>query len=704
MEKIAKSVLKRSKLVLAIFIVLAIISAYLFTRVKINFQITDYLPEDSDTMLDLAVFQEEFSDAIPNLDISVPKISLTEALVLKEKLAEIEEVKSIQWLDDVADLQEPLEMIPQAYQDMFYKDSEARFILSLDTDDYDLLIRKIEEILPEDSFKWGQAMTIALANRATSVEIRNIMIYAVPLALVIMILAGKSYFEPFIFLTTVLIALLLNSGTNVFLGEISFITQAVSAVLQMAVSLDYSIFLLNRFNQFREEGLDIEEAMQKAMVKSISSVGSSAATTFFGFLSLVFMRFLLGRDLGIVLSKGIVFSIVTTFFLLPVITCMSYKLIDKTTHQSFLFKDACSRKFAQAINKFSPIILVLVLISSFFFARTPAKVPFFYGLNVSPEGSEAYRNQQHLEKNFGASQMLLYLAPKGEPAKEVALLKDLEALDYVKEVVTYANQVGYELPPELLSKEQSEVFFSEKYSRFILYTDLRSEGERSFAAVKELKELAAKYYEPSSSHWLGESFSLEEMKRIITVDNNLVNVLTIVSVGIIILLVFRSFSMPILLLFTIEYAIWTNMAILLYSGVALSYTGYLVVSTIQLGATVDYGILMAENYLHARRELAKQEATIKTMTQTLPAILPPAFILGGVGYILRYLSSLPIVSDIGKVLGRGALLSLASVVLILPNLLAVLDPFIRYTSLRPDTAKIMGKDYLFTNSAERDDK
>lgn len=704
MEKIAIAVLKRRKFVLAVFIVLSIISAYLFTRVEINFQITDYLPEDSDTMQDLAVFQNEFKDAIPNLDLAVPNISLNEALVLKDKLAELEEVKSIQWLDDVADLQEPLETIPQAYQDMYYKDSEARFVLSLDTDDYDALISKIEELVPEESFKWGQAMTMALANRATSTEIKNIMIYAVPLALGIMILAGKSYFEPFIFLTVVLVAILLNSGTNVFLGEISFITQAVSAVLQMAVSLDYSIFLLNRFNQFREEGMDIDEAMKNAMVKSVSSVGSSAATTFFGFLSLIFMRFLLGRDLGIVLSKGIVFSLLTTFLLLPVVTTMSYKLIDKTTHRSFLFKEERTRKFAQVISKLAPIILALVFVTAIIFSQTPSKVPFFYGIKVSPEGSEAYRNQEHIKEKFGSSQILLFLAPKGEPAKEVALLKDLESLDYVKEVVTYANQVGYELPPELLSQEQEEVFFSENYSRFILFTDLSSEGERSFAAVNELKEVSAKYFEPSQSHWIGESFSLEEMKKIITVDNNVVNVLTIGFVGIIILLVFRSLSLPIILLFTIEYAIWTNMAILLYSGVALSYTGYLVVSTIQLGATVDYGILMAENYLLARRDLSSHEASLKTLSQTLPAIFPPAFILGGVGYVLRYLSSLPIVSDIGKVLGRGALLSLASVVLILPSLLKMLDPLIRYTSLRPNAFKLMGKDYLYADVAKPENK
>lgn len=693
MHKIAKSILQHKKIIIVVFLLLGLVAAFYSAKVKINYDIIQYLPADLNSTQAVDLLADEFHDNIPNLNIAVPNLDLAAALALKEKIAAYPGVASITWLDDMYDLTQPLEIIPAEGRQAFFSEGEARYIVNLQVEDYSKAMQDLQELLGSEVSMSGQAVQFAQANLAAGEEICRIMLFAIPLALLILIFATRSYVEPLIFLLTVLIAVLFNMGTNIFLGEISFISQAVAAVLQMAVSMDYAIFMLNRFNQFRAEGDDVDTAMQKSMVKSFSSITASAATTFFGFLSLIFMRFELGPDLGIVLAKGIVFSLLSTFFFLPVLASLSYKLIDKTSHRSFLPSTRALRGFGRGVGKIAPLVLILVALLALPLYRAQTRINFLYGM--SQAGAEQQNLQtQHIKDKFGDKQMLVLLVPRGEAAQEVTLTRALSDLPYIDSVTSYATSVGYELPPEIVPADQLTQLESANYSRIVVETSLASEGPKSFAAAQDLRDLVDRHYPEGETYWAGEVFSLLDMRDLVQIDNLLVNRLTIFFVGLILFFTFRSFSLPLILVFTIEFAIWCNLSTIYFGGRPLNYIGYLVISTIQLGATVDYGILMAEHYLDYRKKLAPRWAAQEAVTRSLPAILPPALILSLVGYILSLVSSLPVVADIGLVLGRGALFSLAAVILLLPSLLRLADPLIRYTSLAPGTWSLYGKDKL----------
>lgn len=693
MNKTAKAILRHKKVILTIFLVLGLISTFLASKVKVNYDIIQYLPEDVPSSTAIKVLDQEFQEQIPNLSIAVPDLDLPSALALKAKIASHPAVISVTWLDDLYDLAQPLETIPQEGREAFFKEGEAHYIVNVKAQNYSKTIQELRDLIGGKVAMSGQAVQFAQANLAAGEEIARIMLFAIPLALVILILSTRSYVEPLIFLFTVLIAVLFNMGTNIFLAQISFISQAVAAVLQMAVSMDYSIFMLNRFNHFRAAGDDVDTAMQKAMVKSFSSITASAATTFFGFLSLIFMSFELGADLGIVLAKGIIFSLISAFLCLPVLGSLSYKLIDKTSHKSFLPSHQSLRTFGRGVVKIAAVVLILVAIMALPLYRAQTRINFLYGM--SQAGAEEQRIQtQHIQDKFGDQQMLVLLLPQGQVGSEVALCQDLLDLPYIDEISSYASTVGYELPPEIVPQDQLAKLQSGHYSRLIVQTSLASEGPAAFAAAQDLRDLADQYYPDGDTHWAGEVFSLLDMRDLVRIDNQVVNRLTTLFVGLILFFTFRSLSMPLILVFTIEFAIWCNLSTIYFSGRPLNYIGYLVISTIQLGATVDYGILTAENYLDFRKTLAPKWAAQEATALSLPAIMPPALILSLVGYILSFVSSLPIVSDIGLVLGRGALFSLAAVVFLLPNLLRLCDPLIRYTTLAPGTRSVFGKKHL----------
>lgn len=693
MNKIAKGILHHKKIILILFILLGLLAGFLATKVEVNYDIIQYLPDDVPSSKALTVLDQEFHEQIPNLNIAVEGLDLASALALKAKIAAHPAVLSVTWLDDLYDLAQPLETIPQESRESFFKDGQARYIVNVKAQNYSKTMQALRDLVGGKVAMSGQAVQFAQANLAAGEEIGRIMLFAIPLALLILVLSTRSYVEPFIFLFTVLIAVLFNMGTNIFLGQISFISQAVAAVLQMAVSMDYSIFMLNRFAHFRAEGDDVDTAMQKAMVKSFSSITASAATTFFGFLSLIFMRFALGADLGLVLAKGIIFSLFSTFLCLPVLGSLCYKWIDKTSHKSFLPSHQSLRHLGRLLGRIAPVVLILVAVLALPLYRAQSRINFLYGM--SEAGAKEQKIQtQYIREQFGDKQMIVLLLPKGQPEQELALCRELSDMPYIASVSAYASSVGYELPPEIVPADQLAKLQSEHYSRLIIQTSLASEGPKAFAAAQDLRDLAARYYPDGDSHWAGEVFSLLDMRDLVRVDNQLVNGLTILFVGIILLLTFRSLTIPLILLFTIEFAIWCNLSTIYFGGRPLNYIGYLVISTIQLGATVDYGILTAEHYMDFRKTLAPKWATQEAIALSLPAIMPPALILSLVGYILSFVSSLPVVSDIGLVLGRGALFSLAAVVFLLPNLLRLCDPLIRMTTLAPASMRIYGKTLL----------
>lgn len=675
---IAAQILKHKKLVVTVFALLAVISAVVQFFVSVNYNMVDYLPEDAQSTQAIETMEKEFTASVPNIRVMVPEVSLQEALQYKEKLAEIDGVTDIIWLDDVMDLKTPLEMADEETVESYYKDNQALFSLSIRSGDEVPITDAIYEIIGEDGAIAGEALNTATSQKMAGTESMYAALLLVPIIILILVLSTTSWAEPLFFLTAIGVSVLINLGTNIFIGEVSFVTQSVAPILQLAVSLDYAIFLLHSFSDYRKETNNPEEAMLLAMKRSFSAIAASAATTFFGFMALSFMEFEIGSDLGFNLVKGILLSFVSVMVFLPALTLLLYKWLDKTQHRSFVpsFKGIGKQLLKLKIPS---IILVFIILIPIFLAQS--NTSFTYGIGEQPESSRAGSDFEIIQEEFGQSTPIVLLVPKGDVPKEEGLVHELEKLDYVTSVISYVNMVGQVVPSEFLDESVTEQFYSENYSRIILYTNAGTEGDIPFSIVENVQEKAEKYY-GDKFLLLGESVTLYDIKDTVARDNTVVNLLTIVSIGIVLLFTFKSISFPIVLLLTIQTSVWVNLSVPYFTNSSLVFVGYLIVSTVQLGATVDYAILLTEDYTNKRKHMPALQAIKKSLDEKTFSISISAAILSSVGFILSLTSSNPIVSSIGLLLGRGALLAYLLVLIFLPGMLLVFDKLIQKTTYK----------------------
>ena len=678
MKKLADMIVKHKGIILVLFIVLSMASGYMATLVETNFDLFSYVPKDAPSTIAIDTMLEEYEQDIPNAEIAVPNLSISEALSMKEKLASLSYVQEVLWLDDQVDLATPLALLDQKLVEGFYKDGVALYHVTLEEDSKAIdIVAELQELAGPDGAVRGQVVETANMQRGVNVEISRVLLVAVPVAIIILLFATTSWFEPILFMLVIFVGVVLNMGTNIVFDNISFITQAVGGVLQLAVSMDYAIFLLHRFRDYRQEGLSVEEAMKHAITKSFSPVSSSALTTFFGFLALVFMRFRLGPDLGIVLAKGVILSLLSVFFLLPVLAVYTYKIIDKTTHRSLLPSFKGLSRWVVRIGVPLMIIAALAIVPAFIGQRSN---DFLYGSQSFPKGSREARDVAYMNEHFGENMQMVLLAPKGQWAAEERLAEDLLALPEMKSVVGYVTQVGTAVPPELIPDRVLSDLISDRYSRLILVAESPAESPQTYELAEKIRSMTEEAYPKGDALLAGANFVLLDMKTTINKDLGIVNGLAVAAIFIVIMIAFRSLALPILLVLTIELSVWINLAIPYLTGTPLNFIGYLVISTVQLGATVDYGILMAQHYLEHRQLLNRKEATKKTIQTVAGSIIPPALILAAAGFTLYAVSSISVVSELGSVLGRGALISLVMVLFLLPNLFRLFDPFIEKTT------------------------
>lgn len=636
----------------------------------------DYLPDDAQSTQALNVMENEFTASVPNTRVMIPDVTLQEALTYKDELSTIDGVSDVLWLDDVIDLKTPLEMADEETVDTYYKNGNALFTIGVRAGDEVEITDAIYELIGENGAIAGEAINTATSQKMAGNESLYAAILLVPIIIFILVISTTSWIEPLLFLTAIGVSVLINLGTNIFIGEVSFVTQSVAPILQLAVSLDYAVFLLHSFNDYRKTTNNPEEAMQLAMKKSFPAITASAATTFFGFIALTFMNFEIGSDLGLNLVKGIVLSFVSVMIFLPALTLWLYKWIDKTEHKSFVPSFDGIGKLMLKLRIPSLVIVGAILVPAFL---AQSNTSFTYGLGELPESSRAGSDFVKIKEVFGEATPIVLLVPRGEVAKETELVNELEDLDYVTSVIAYVNMVGSVIPPEYLEESVTNEFYSKNYSRIIINTNQGTEGEIPFGIVENVQTTAAMYYGDEALS-LGESVTLNDIKTTVTRDNVVVNVLTIGTIALVLLLTFKSISFPVVLLLTIQSAVWINLSIPYFTNSSLVFVGYLIVSTVQLAATVDYAILLTEEYQHNRRKMPALKAIMKTLDQKTFSISISAAILSSVGFILWVTSSNPIVSSIGLLLGRGALLAFVMVVLLLPALLVVFDKLIKKTT------------------------
>ncbi|NLY35673.1 MAG: MMPL family transporter [Tissierellia bacterium] len=677
MKKVAHFIVGHKGLILTIFIILSILGTIAQFFVPINYNLADYIPDSAPSTQAIHIMEKEYDQAIPNLRVYVPDLDLTQALVVKEQIGQIVHVRQVLWLDDFYDLKQPLELAGEELLKTYYKDKGALFMVVTGLEDTSTTLENMQELIGETGSIEGQVVDLAKAQSSVDSEMFTILLIMAPLGLMILNLATGSWIEPLLLFTTIGAGVLMNMGSNIVLDSVSFITAAVSAVLQLAVSMDYAVFLLHRFGSYRQEGYAMEEAMEKAIVKSSTAIIASASTTVLGFLALVFMGFKIGPDLGIVLAKGVMFSLISVVFLLPVLVLYSDKLILKTSHRPFLPSFALVGRLVKRVRY---LVLILILIAPIVFIAQQNN-SFIYGNADYEVGSREERDRILITEKFGNEVSMAIMVPRGQWGKEKSLEKELESIPGVLGMMSYTKNVGNLMPSELIDKDQLAALLSENYSRIILTVRGPKEGEEPFFIVEQVRAAAAKYY-GDEAQVLGESVVNYDMKTTVEKDNVIVNGLAIVSVGLVLLINFKSLTIPLLLLLTIESSIWINLAVPYFTGTSLTYIGYLIISTLQLGATVDYGILFTQHYLDNRKIRSKKEAIYHSFMETIGGLLPPALILISAGYLLYFVSSLAIVSELGLVLGRGALTSFLMVIFYLPGLLNIFDPLIEKTTLK----------------------
>lgn len=656
---------------------IAIVGGLLALFVTVNYDLTEYLPESAESTRATKLMAEEFDEDIANASVMVHDVSITEAIEYKQAISEIPGVEGVRWLDDILDLEIPLESQNQDVVKQYYKDDKALIDVTVSAGEENPVLEEIYELIGETGNASGQAVTSAEAKSMTGDEVMNAMFILVPIIILILIFSTTSWAEPLFFLLAIGVSVLINMGSNLVLGDISYIAFSIAPILQLAVSLDYAIFLLHSFRDYRETESDVVTAMRKAMKRSFPTIAASAATTFFGFMALGFMDFQIGTDLGVALVKGIVFSFLSVMIFLPAFTLLAYKWIDKSQHRPLMPRFRGIGKYLVKV-RIPVFIVIIVLMVPCFLAQSHSD--FTYGMGSNEESmTRTTLDERAINEVFGQNTPTVVLVPKGDIGREDLLAQELERQSLVTSVVSFTNSVGTQVPVEFLDDSITNQFYSENYARIVVYADIESEGEEAFNTIETIRSVVSEFY-PEGGLTAGAAASLYDMKAVVTIDNVRTNLIAISAIALVLILTFRSASFPVILLATIESAIFINLAVPYFTGDPINYIGYLVINTVQLGATVDYAILFSTTYRRNREVLLVKDALIKTINETFFSILVSASILASAGCVLWLTSSNNIVSFMGLLLFRGTLLSALSVVTFLPGALGIFDRIIQKTT------------------------
>lgn len=675
--RLARLIIRRRGLIESVFAVGCLFSLLAMFFVNVNYDLTEYLPDDAESSIGIDVMEQEFGYP-GTARVMIKDVSLYEAKQYKDKLEAVDGVDQVLWCDSAVNIYSGEDFIDEEEIRDYYKDGcavmDVTFVESDDSDRTSRAIDEMEKITGEKGRFTGMAVQNKSLESTMEKEMSRILVVAVVMILTVLCITTSAWTEPILFLFVMGVAVLLNKGTNIFIGTISFMTDNVAIILQLATSMDYAIFLLDAFSRERENGVSDEEAIVTAIEEAINSIFASSLTTVVGFLALVFMKFTIGFDLGLVLAKGIVFSLLTVVFFMPAMILKFAKWNDKTRHRSFL---PPFQKFSRRAYHMRYVTLAVMLLLTPFAYVAQGMNDYLYGNSSvgAAEGTAVYESNEEITEIFGRSNMLLALYPNTSPVTEAALTEDIEALPYVKSVTSMANTLPDGVPEEFLPESMTEQLHTEDACRMLIYIRTKEESDLAFQCTDEIRRILESYY-PEGSYLVGQTPSTQDIKTTITADNIKVNALSLAGVFLVVMASFRSLIIPVVVMIPIEVAIFYNMAVPYLTGDSLVYMGYIIVSSIQLGATVDYSILLTNNYQKARRTMTKSEACMTAIARSCPSILTSGSIITLAGYIVHFISTTAAIGDLGHLIGRGGLFSMILVLTALPALLAMADGWI----------------------------
>ena len=670
MRKFYEWVVDHSKQVVVIFTILFIVCAICKGMISVDYDMNDYLPEDSASTKALNLMDEEFEGGVPNARVMVKNVTVPQALSYKEKIEAVDGVNEVTWLDDAVSVDVPLETMDKDTVETYYVDKNALFSVTIDEDKRVSAVKDIRKIIGDDNAMTGSAVSTADATESTTSQISKITVISIIFVIIVLLLTTDAWFEPVIVMIGLAVAIIINAGSNIIFGKISFVTNAAGTILQLAVSLDYSVFLIHRFTECREKNDNSKEAMIDALTMSTSSILSSGLTTVIGFLALCLMRFLIGPDLGMALAKGIAISLITVFTFMPCLILMTYKWLDKSKHKALL---PSFRGFGKIVCKVMfPVLAIfaLTIVPSYLASNSNS---FYYGSSkIFNEKTKTGADTAEIEKIFGKSDTYVLMVPKEDKATQKKLSDKLHDISQVKSIISYVDTVGVEIPESYLDEETYSKLCSDKYTRMVISVDAEYEGSETFNLVKKVRDTAEKYY-PDKWYLAGEGVSTYDLMDTITSDMTKVNLVAIGAVFVVLLFSLRSVVLPVLLVLGIETAIWINLSIPYFADQPIFYIAYLIISSVQLGATVDYAILFTERYKEYRQEYGKKESVINTVSAVTVSILTSGSVMTVVGFLLGIVSTHGLLSQLGYFLGKGTLCSLVIVFFALPGMLYLFD-------------------------------
>ena len=679
LKKMAHFIVQRGRIIEKFFIAMTILCAVCYPFVGVNYDLSKYLPDFAPTKQALDVMEQEFG--YPGMArIMVKDVTLPEARTIRQRISRVDGVDLVVGPDLAANVYSTDAFIKNSLTDRFYKDGNAVYQIIFEDGDSDAsthkAINEIYGIVGKDRGCFaGSAVSSKERQESITREIAMAIGMAVVIIWLILTLTTTSWFEPFLFILVMAVAIVLNMGSNIMFGRISFFTFSTAAILQLAVSMDYSIFLLHTYTAIKQSGVDSRPAMEAAIEKSCSSILASGATTIVGFLVIALMKFTIGRDVGFVLTKGIVCSLVTVLFLMPTLILRFDKKIEKTAHRSFLPP-------LDGLGKLMYRIRIPVLAAAAFCA-----VPCYFGQSMnyfyygddalgSGPGTRVYEDSRAIEDVFGKSNVIIAMVPNGNVIKERRLTEELEDQEFIDYALSMAGTLPQGIPESFLPETVTKQLRTGSYARILISMENREESSYSFQCSEKLTEIVKKYY-PEDSYVIGMTPTTMDIRDILTDDYNRVSIISLAGVALVVMLTFHSVMVPVLVIIPIEVAIYLNMTIPYIIGDSMVYIGYIIVSCLQLGATIDYSILMTNNYMEFRETMGSRDAAVTAIAKSAISILTSGGILTVVGYLLYFTSSIQAISQVGRLVGRGALFSMILVLSLLPALLAAFDKPIR---------------------------
>ncbi len=682
MVKFGKQIAKHKTLVVIICVLLLIPSAFGYIKTRINYDLLSYLPETLETVKGQDILVDEFGMGAFSMVI-VEGMENKDVAKLEEKIENVEHVKDVLWADDLVDLSMPVEMLPESIRDALFSGDATMMVALFDdttsSDDTMQAIADIRELSTAQCFVSGMSGVVTDIKNLSFQEMPIYVLIAALLCLVVLGLTMESFFVPVLFLFSIGVAIVYNLGTNLFLGEISYITQALTAVLQLGVTMDYSIFLLNSYeeNKQRFPG-DKNRAMAHAISNTFKSVTGSSVTTVAGFAALCCMTFALGRDLGIVMAKGVIIGVLCCIILLPALILQFDGLIEKTKHKSLIPDLGRASHFITRHYRVFILVFLMLLVPAVY-GNNHTKV--YYNIDKSlPQDLDSAIANKKLEEDFQMNNVHMVLLNSDLDAQQKeAMLKDIEQVDGVKWAIGLNSLIGPAVPEDMLPEDAVGMLKSDNYEIEFICSDYKTATDEVNAQIDEINTIV-KAYSPDSMV-IGEAPLTKDLKDVTEVDLRNVNILSIAAIFVIIMIVFRSISLPVILVAVIEFAIFVNMSIPYYMGTELPFVASIVIGTIQLGATVDYAILMTSRYQRERSlGKGKREAVFIAHKLSMKSILTSGLTFFAATFGVCVYSKIDMISSICTLLARGAIISTVVVICMLPAMLLIFDKLIIKTS------------------------